>query len=121
MGIITRFLEKRNGLPDEFLFSNFRIIHKGKKRIQNLNKVISYDNCLKCLRSIMDRVGLVGRDFTLHSVKSGAFSEAYNSGLVPVNLLHKHALWVSRSMTDQYHMRSLEACLAPTRALAINQ
>ena len=103
-----------------FLFTNFRIEKKGK-RIACLNKVITYDNCLKCLREVMDRVGLVGRDFTLLSVKTGSFSEACNSGKVELSLLRRHARWVSRSMEDRYHKRSLAASLEPTRALKINQ
>ena len=119
--IIRRYLEARNGEPEDFLFSNFRILHHGTRRIKFLNKVLSYDTVLKCMRGLMDRVGVAGSTYTLHSVKSGSFSEAYNSGLVDVNLLQKHARWVSRSMMDRYHKRSLEACLAPTLALGINQ
>ena len=118
--IIKKYLELRNGLPEEFLFSNFKIVSKKPRKVEFLNKVFTYGNCLKLLRVLLDRVGLVGDSFTLHGVKSGAFSEAYNSGRVDVNLLHKHARWVSRSMTDRYHQRSLDACLAPTRALDLN-
>ena len=40
VGIIRRFLEKRNGEPEDFLFTNFRIEKKGK-RIECLNKVMT--------------------------------------------------------------------------------
>ena len=119
--IIRRYLEARNGEPEDFLFSNFRILHHGSRRITFLNKVLSYDTALKCMRGLMDRVGVPGNTYTLHSVKSGSFSEAYNSGLVETTLLQKHARWVSRSIMDRYHKRSLEAKLAPTLALGINQ
>ena len=120
VGIIQRYMEKRNGEPEDFLFTNFRIV-KNKRKVACLNKVITYDNCLKCLREAMDRVGLRGEDFTLHSVKTGSFSEARNSGKVSLSVLRRHARWVARSMEDRYHKRSLAVSLEATRALKINQ
>ena len=88
VGIIQKYLEFRNGAPTDFLFSNFRL---AKKRVACLNTVVTYDSCLKCLRQAMDRVGLRGKDFTLHSIKSGSFSEARNSGKVGLSVLRRHA------------------------------
>ena len=86
-----------------------------------LNTVVTYDSCMKCLREALDRVGLRGKDFTLHSIKSGAFSEARNSGKVGLSVLRRHARWVAQKMVDRYHKRSLANSLEATRALKINQ
>ena len=118
VGIIQKYLKFRNGEPTDFLFTNFRL---AKKRVACLNTVVTYDTCLKCLREAMDRVGLRGKDFTLHSVKTGSFSEARNSGKVALSVLRRHARWGARSMGDRYHKRSLAISLEATRALKINQ
>ena len=88
VGIIRKYLEFRDGAPTDFLFTNFRL---NKKRMACLNTVVTYDSSLKCLRQALDRVGLRGKDFTLHSIKTGAFSEARNSGKVGLSVLRRHA------------------------------
>ena len=86
-----------------------------------LDTVLSYDNYLKWFHSALDKVDLPGDDFSLHSVKTGAFSEARNSREVSLSVLERHARWVARKMVDRYFSRSLEVNLQATRALRINQ
>ena len=45
-----------------------------------LDKPVSDDNMLKLLREGLDRIGVDGKFFTLHSVRTGALLEAANSG-----------------------------------------
>ena len=69
----------------------------------------------------LDKVDLPGGHFSLHSVKTGAFSEARNSGKVSLSVLERHARWVARKMVDRYFSRALKVNLRATRALRINQ
>ena len=118
VGIVKKYLAVRGGSPQDFFFCNFRV-NQGK--IVMLDTVISYDNCLKLFRMALNKVDLPGYDFTLHSVKTGAFSEARNSGKVSLSVLERHVRWVARKMVDRYFSRSLEVNLQATRALRINQ
>ena len=102
------------GSPQNFLFCNFRV-NQGK--VVMLDTVISHDFYLKLFLTALDKVDLPRDDFSFHSVKSGAFSEARNSGKVSLSVLERHSRWVARKMVD----RSLEVNLQATRALRINQ
>ena len=116
--IVKRFMEAMGGSPRDYLFTNFRFV---QGRLEVLDSVITYDNFLKLFRAALVKADLPGVDFSLHSVKSGAFSEARNSAKVSVSVLRRHARWVSRKMVDRYFSMSLEVCLQPTRDLRLNQ
>ena len=45
-----------------------------------INSHVSFDNMLKLLREGLDMIGQDGKRFSLHSVKTGAVSEAVNRG-----------------------------------------
>ena len=107
VGIVKKCLVVRG----DFLFCNFRA-NQGK--IIMLDTVISYDNCLKLFRMALDKVDLPGGDFSLHSVKTGAFSEARISGKVSLSVLSRHARWVARKMVNRYYSRSLKINLQAT-------
>ena len=116
--IVRRLMEARGGSPRDYLFTNFRFV-QGKLVV--LDTVVTYDNFLKLFRAALVKADLPGVDFSLHSVKSGAFSEARNSGKVSVSVLRRHARWVSRKTVHRYFSMSLEVCLQSTRALRLNQ
>ena len=118
VGIIKRYMQARGGSSQDFLFCNFRM--KNNKP-EMLNTVVSYDNCMKSFRCALIKVDLPGESFSLHSLKTGALSEARNSGLVNSSVLERHARWVTKKMVDRYYSQSLEVSLLPTKALAINQ
>ena len=111
-------MQARGGSSQDFLFCNFRM--KNNKP-EMLNTVVSYDNCMKSFRCALIKVGLPGESFSLHSLKTGALSEARNYGLVNSSVLERHARWVTKKMVDRYYSQSLEVSLLPTKALAINQ
>ena len=115
--IVKRFMEVRGGSPGDLLFTNFRVVQGS---VQVLDTVITYENFLKLFRAALVKADLPGVSFSLHSVKSGAFSEARNSKTVKVSVLRRHARWVSRKMVDRYFSMDLQTCLQPTRALRIN-
>ena len=76
--IIKSYVEDLGGDESQWLFPNFK---KGKKNsVVFINSHVSYDNMLKLLRQGLDMIGQDGRRFSLHSVKTGAVSEAVNSG-----------------------------------------
>ena len=78
---------------------------------------MSYDNMLKLLRTSLDEIGLNGREYSLHSLRSGSLSEAANSS-VERTLLQRHGRWKSDQMVNYYHQLSLDKRLAAPRALA---
>ena len=82
-----------------------------------LDTVISHDFFLKLFRTALDKVDLPGDDFSFLSVKSGAFSEAKNSGKVSLSVLERHARRMARKMVDRSFVVSLQA----SRSLRINQ
>ena len=48
---------------------------------------------LKLFREALDAIGLVGKDYSLHSVRTGALSEAANSEDVDKDDLRRHGRW----------------------------
>ena len=88
VGIVKKYLAVRGGSPQDFLFCNF-CVNKGK--VVMLDTVISHDFFLKLFHTALDKVDLPGDDFSFHSVKSGAFNEAKNSGKVSLSVLEGHA------------------------------
>ena len=113
VGIVKAYLSK---FDSEFVFPNFRNGKKGK--IEFKPSSVSYSNMLKLLRSSLDKIGLIGQDYSLHSLRTGALSEAANSN-IDRSLLQRHGRWKSSQMVNHYHKLSLGNRLAPTLALAI--
>ena len=75
--VIKSYVEELGGDKSQWLFPNFK---KGKKNsVVFINSHVSYDNMLKLLRQGLDMIGQDGRRFSLHSVRTGAVSEAVNS------------------------------------------
>ena len=75
--IIRSYVEELGGDESQWLFPNFK---KGKKNsVVFINSHVSYDNILKLLRKGLDMIGQDRKRFSLHSVKTGAVSEAVNS------------------------------------------
>ena len=69
------------------LFPNVRV---GKKKsIIFIEKAVSYNFMLTSLRSSLNKIGLEGKLFSLHSLRTGALSEA-NSQSVDKELLQRH-------------------------------
>ena len=101
-----------------WLFPNFR---KGRKNtITFIDSPVSYDNMLKLLRDGLERIGLKGKDYSLHGLRTGATSEAANSAKkVDKKDLKRHGRWKSDGMVDHYHQLSLDKKLAPSRALGL--
>ena len=76
--VIKSYVEKISTNNSQWLFPNFR---KGKqKSVVYLDTQVSYDNMLKLFRQGLEKIGENGMLFTLHSVRTGAVSEATNSG-----------------------------------------
>ena len=74
---------------------------------------------LKLFREALDAIGLVGKDYSLHSVRTGALSEAANSEDVDKDDLRRHGRWKSLNMVDYYHELSLKKRLSAVKSLAI--
>ena len=101
----------------EWLFPNFRL---GKnKAIDLVNKPVSYNNTLKLFRQALNDIGLDGKLYSLHSLRTGALSEAANAENVDKEALQRHVRWISANMVDYYHEMSLEKRLATVRSLSI--
>ena len=76
--IIRSYLEELGGDESQWLFPAFK---KGKKdSVVFINSPVSFDTMLKLLREGLDMIGQDGKRFSLHSVKTGAVSEAVDSG-----------------------------------------
>ena len=99
----------------KFLFLNFQV---EKKKIVFLEKAISYSNTLKLLRTGLDKIGLEGKAYSLHSLRTGSLSEASN-GSVDKVALQRHARWKTPNMVDYYREISLDKKLEASRALAL--
>ena len=103
-------------VDSRLLFPNFK---KGKKgTIIFKSDCVSYSNMLSLMRRALDDIGLQGKEFSLHSVRTGALSESANSD-VDQQILQRHGRWKSLSMVNHYHQLSLDKKLQATRALAI--
>ena len=113
VSIIKNYVSKLG--DSKFLFPNFRV---EKKKIVFLEKSVSYSNMLKLLRSSLDKIGLEGKAFSLHSLRTGALSEASN-GSVDKVALQRHARWKTPNMVDYYREISLDKKLEASRALAL--
>ena len=99
----------------KFLFPNFRL---EKKKIVFLEKRVSYSNILKLLRAGLDKIGVDGKAYSLHSLRTGSLSEASNGSVDKVSL-QRHARWKSASMVDYYREIPLDKKLAASRALKL--
>ena len=101
----------------KFLFPNFRL---EKKKIVFLEKRVSYSNILKLLRAGLDKIGVDGKAYSLHSLRTGSLSEASNGSVDKVSL-QRHARWKSANMVDYYREIPLDKKLAASRALKLYQ
>ena len=70
-------MEELGGDESQWLFPNFK--KEKKNSVVFINSHVSYDNMLKLLRKGLDMIGQDRKRFSLHSVKTGAVSEAVNS------------------------------------------
>ena len=57
-----------------------KLQERNQKSIVYPDTQVSYDNMLKLFRQGLEKIGENGMLFTLHSVRTGAVSEATNSG-----------------------------------------
>ena len=64
-------------------------------------------------------LGLDGKLFSLHSLRTGALSEAANSEKVGKDVLQHHVRWKSVGMAEYYQKLSLDKKLSASRALNI--
>ena len=101
----------------DFVFPTLRCSKNG---LTVLNKPISYDSILKEFRDILTKCGYNGKEFSLHSPKNGAVSDASNSGLCTEEQLKRHGRWASNCMPSYYTKASLNKKLAVSRALSLN-
>ena len=85
----------------------------------SLEKTVSYSNMLKLFRVGLNKIGLDGKLYSLHSLRTGSLSEASNSNLVDKMSLQRHARWKSSSMVNHYRELSLDKKLAASRALSL--
>ena len=100
----------------DWFFPNFKV---GKsKATVFLDKPVTYNNMLKLFRESLDANGLDGKSFSLHSVRTGALSEAANSGKVDKDDIQRHGRWKSSNMVNYYHELSLEKRLSAVKSLA---
>ena len=84
-----------------------------------LDTPVSYDNMLKLLREGLEKLDLPSQDYTLHSPRVGAVSEAVNSGACDREFIQRHVRWASTEMVGRYHKMSLSSRLQPSLALSI--
>jgi len=114
VSIIRSYMSKLG--DSSLLFPNFR---KGKNgKIVFKSDCVSYSNMLNLLRRALDDVGLAGKDFSLHSIRTGALSESANAN-VDQQILQRHGRWKSTSMVNHYHQLSMDKKLQATRSLAM--
>ena len=78
-----------------------------------LDSSVSYDNMLSLFRQGLDDIWLEGKTFSLHSVRTGAVSEAVNSKKCDRETIKRHVRWANVEMVDLYHKFSLENRLKP--------
>ena len=122
--IIAKYIARLGYEEDGFLFPSLKSVPVCKKdlkvrRTVVLLKPISYSNTLKEFRSVLDSIGLIGRNYSLHSPRTGGLSEAANSGRCSQNQLKRHGRWSSVKMADYYHKMLLEMKLQASRSLGI--
>ena len=67
----------------------------------------------------MTNIGLDGNSYSMHSLRTGALSEAVNAKNVDKEVLKRHGRWKSANMVDYYHELSLEKCLEAVQSLFI--
>ena len=118
VGFIKEYLIQLKELSpsNQLLFPSLK---SSKEGLIVLKYPISYDAILKEFRQILDQCGYDGKSFSLHSAKTGAASQAANSGLCSEEELRRHGRWKSSGMTSYYHKQSLAKKLAVSKALNI--
>ena len=124
VNLLSQFIAKLGYQDDGLLFPSLRSVLTGKKgakirEVRVLPKPVSYDCALKEFRSCLDSVGLVGKQFSLHSLRTGGLSEAANSGRCSTVQLRRQGRWSSDKMADYYHTMSLDMKLQASQALGI--
>ena len=114
MKILRTYMNKIGGA--EYLFPNFK---RGKNgNIKFLNEKVSYENMLKCLREGLASIKLAdSHKYSLHSIRTGAVSEAVNSNLVDKETIQRHVRWKSPEMVQYYAELSLEKKLEASLSL----
>ena len=100
----------------DFAFPNFK---RGKNGCLVFKQgAVTYSNMLNILRRSLDAVGLCGRNYSLHSLRTGSLSEAANAN-VDKQILQRHGRWKSSSMVNYYHQLSIDKKLAASKALSL--
>ena len=88
----------------------FRAISKGKKSwLRRKNKPISYTTNRQNLLKVIKAVGLIWKDYGLHSVRAGEASLAANKG-IQERLFKRHGRWKSDRTKDGHvedHLKML--------------
>ena len=82
----------------------------------------SYNSALCKVRQVLSKANIVdAQQFSLHSFRVGAVSEAANGGLVSDSDLQRHARWNSLEMVYRYRCQTLENQLKASRILLISR
>ena len=82
----------------------------------------SYNSALCKMRQVLSKANIVdAQQFSLHSFRVGAVSEAANGGLVSDSDIQRHARWNSLEMVYRYRCQTLENQLKASRILLISR
>ena len=74
------------------------------------------------MRQVLSKANIVdAQQFSLHSFRVGAVSEAANGGLVSDSDIQRHARWNSLEMVYRYRCQTLENQLKASRILLISR
>lgn len=110
------YLKKVKDLGSPWLFPNFA---RGKGGAIVLKDCpVSYSNMLSLLRGALDKIGLEGSKFSLHSPRVGGLSEAMNNG-ADRSLLARHGRWKNPEMVNYYHQMTLEKRIEASKTLSL--
>ena len=83
---------------------------------------ISYNSALVKVHNILLKANInESQNFTLHSFRVGAVSEAVNSGLICDSDIQRHVRWNSLEMVYRYRCQTLENQLKASRILLISR
>ena len=111
---------------DNFILASTRVEWKRTgefrtKKLKFLDHPISYNAALGQFREALDEIGMEGKQFGLHSMRTGAVSEAANSGNCDLKDIRRHGRWKSGTMPSYYRKLDLKNKLKASEALKINR
>ena len=87
---------------DEFIFRKVSYLKNSDTYILRKGDHISYTRAREILLENLRKIGLDSSKFGLHTLRSGAASQAANSGFVCDRLFKKHGRWRSDTAKDAY-------------------